>query len=66
MKVPSLIEEATDLFDLPIKAHGDTVVTLADVAKVRRTFKDRSVYARVNGAEGHLVERHPKGRTPMW
>ena len=51
VKVPSLIEEARDLFDLPIRAHGDAVVTLADVAKVRRTFKDRSTYARVNGAE---------------
>ncbi len=49
VKVPSLIEDARDLFDLPIRASGDTVVTLQDVATVRRTFKDRTNYARVNG-----------------
>ena len=49
VKVPSVIEEAQDIFDLPIRASGDTVVTLADVAEVRRTFKDRVSYARVNG-----------------
>ena len=50
VKVPSLIEEARDVFDLPVKVDGDTVVTLADVATVRRTFKDRVTHARVNGA----------------
>jgi multidrug efflux pump len=49
VKVPSVIEEAQDVFDLPIKTSGDTVVTLGDVAQVRRTFKDRTSYARVNG-----------------
>ena len=49
VKVPSVIEEAGDIFDLPIKTSGDTVVTLGDVAEVRRTFKDRVSYARVNG-----------------
>ncbi len=49
VKVPSVIEEASDIFDLPIKASGDTVVTLGDLAQVRRTFKDRVSYARVNG-----------------
>jgi multidrug efflux pump len=51
VKVPSLIEEARDLFDLPIRSTGDTVVTLADVATIRRTFKDRTGYARVNGQQ---------------
>lgn len=49
VKVPSIIEDARDLFDLPIRASGDTVVTLADVATIRRTFKDRVSYARVDG-----------------
>ena len=49
VKVPSLIETAADIFDLPVKTNGDTVVTLADVADIRRTFKDRQHYARVNG-----------------
>jgi multidrug efflux pump len=49
IKVPSVIEQTRDVFDLPVKISGDTVVTLRDVATVSRTFKDRSTYARVNG-----------------
>ena len=49
VKVPSVIEEAQDVFDLPIRAVNDTVVTLRDVATIRRTFKDRTRFARVNG-----------------
>ena len=49
VKVPSVIETAEDIFDLPVKANGDTVVTLADIADIRSTFKDRQSYARVNG-----------------
>ncbi|MCP5183232.1 MAG: efflux RND transporter permease subunit [Pseudomonadales bacterium] len=51
VKVPSLIEEARDLFDLPIRAKDGNVVTVRDVATVHRTFKDRSTYARVNGKD---------------
>ena len=49
VKVPSIIETAADVYDLPVRAAGDTVVTLNEVATIRRTFKDRSAYARVNG-----------------
>ena len=51
VKVPSVIETARDIFDLPVKSGADTVVTLADLAHIRRTFKDRQRYARVNGAD---------------
>ena len=51
VKVPSVIETAQDTFDLPVKANADTVVTLGDLAHIRRTFKDRQRYARVNGAD---------------
>ena len=50
IKVPSVIEEAEDLLDLPLEVDGDTVVTLGDVATVRRAFKDPTGYARFNGA----------------
>ena len=49
VKVPSVIEQAQDIFDIPVKSDGDTVVTLRDIAEIRRTFKDRVSYARVNG-----------------
>ena len=51
VKVPGVIEEARDLLDLPVRVEGDTVATLSDVAEVRRTFKDRTERARVNGVE---------------
>ncbi len=49
VKVPSVIEQGQDLLELPVLTNGDTVVTVADVATVRRTFKDRESHARVNG-----------------
>ena len=51
VKVPAVVERAEDLLDLPIRSVGDTVVTLQDVATVRRTFKDRTSYARFNGRD---------------
>ena len=56
VKVPGIIETAEDLFSIPVKSEGDTVVTLADVASIRRTFKDRTSYARVNGVPAISVE----------
>lgn len=49
VKVPSVIEKTSDLYDLPIKRSADAVITLKDVATLRRGFKDRDSYARVNG-----------------
>ncbi len=49
VKVPGLIKTTEDAFNLPIKTSGDAVITLADVATVQRTFKDREVYAEFNG-----------------
>ena len=36
VKVPSVIEQASDLYDVPVLTNGDTVVTLSDVAEIRR------------------------------
>ena len=49
VKVPSVIEEANDIFDLPLKTSADAVITVKDIATIKRGFKDRSSYARVNG-----------------
>ena len=56
IKVPGVIETAEDLFGIPVKTDGDTVVTLSDVATIRRTFKDRTSLARVNGVPAISVE----------
>ncbi|MEO9630846.1 MAG: efflux RND transporter permease subunit, partial [Sulfitobacter sp.] len=49
LKVPGLIENVEDVMSLPIKVRGDTVVTFADVAAIRRTFKDPTGFARIDG-----------------
>ncbi len=54
--VPGLIRNAQELFGLPVKVNNDTVVTLGDVTTVRRTFKDRSSYARFNGQPAVMVQ----------
>lgn len=56
VKVPGLIESREDVFNLPIKSTGETVVTLDKIATVRRTFKDRESYTRVNGRPAISVE----------
>lgn len=49
VKVPGLFEDRDDVLNLPIKVSGDGVVTLSDLADIRRTFKDADSFARFNG-----------------
>lgn len=50
VKVPGLIEDAEDLINMPIASNDLGVLTLADVAEVKRTFKDATSYSFVNGS----------------
>jgi len=56
VKVPGLIEGPRDVANLVIKQNGEGVVTLHDVADIRRTFKDPSVFTRVNGEPAIAIE----------
>ncbi len=58
VKVPGLFETARDVLDLPLKvsADGNGIVTLGDVTTIRRTFKDRTSYARLNGKPAVALE----------
>ncbi|MCW8927504.1 MAG: efflux RND transporter permease subunit, partial [Gammaproteobacteria bacterium] len=56
LKVPGLLEGAEDVLSLPVKVVGDRVVTFADVATVRRTFKDPTSFARVGGRPAISLE----------
>ncbi|SDQ94086.1 efflux RND transporter permease subunit [Pseudovibrio sp. Tun.PSC04-5.I4] len=49
IKVPGLILGADDVYSLPVKQFGEGVVTLGDVATIKRTFKDPSTFTLVNG-----------------
>ncbi|MBM3492079.1 MAG: efflux RND transporter permease subunit [Alphaproteobacteria bacterium] len=56
IKVPGLFENPTDVMKMPVKVKGDGVVKLGDVASVRRSFKDPTQFARVNGRPTIAVE----------
>ena len=49
IKVPGLYENISDILAQPIKVHDGAVVTIGDVANVKRTFKDRASIARLSG-----------------
>ena len=49
VKAPGLVKNARDLADIVVRANGDNIVTVADVATVRRTFVDRTGHAIFNG-----------------
>lgn len=56
LKVPGVIEDITDVLNLPVKVVGNTVVKFSDVAAVRRTFKDRTGFARIDGRPALALE----------
>lgn len=56
VKVPGLVQSATDLLNLPIKTFEGTVVVLQDLAEVRRTFQDRTRFALYNGRPAITIE----------
>lgn len=56
VKVPGLFETREDVLNLPVKVSGEGVVTLSDIADIRRTFKDPDGYARFNGHSAIAIE----------
>ncbi|MDB2414585.1 efflux RND transporter permease subunit [Rickettsiales bacterium] len=56
IKVPGLLENLNDILQLPIKVNGNAVVTVGDVAKIKKTFKDAAGYARTNGEPSIVLE----------
>ena len=56
VKAPGVVKEREDLMAIPLRANGDRVITIADVAEVRRTFVDRQGYALFNGEPAIGIE----------
>ncbi|MDD1794183.1 efflux RND transporter permease subunit [Enterovibrio sp. ZSDZ42] len=56
VKVPSVFESVQDVLQLPIKIDGSQVVTVADVATVRRSFKDPESFARLDGKPAVVLD----------
>ena len=49
--VPSVFEDVTDVENIPIIESNGKVITLKDLVTLRRTFKDRDSFSRVNGKD---------------
>ncbi|MDH5187394.1 MAG: efflux RND transporter permease subunit [Rhodospirillaceae bacterium] len=49
LKVPGLFDTIDEIMSIPVSVNGDSVVKLADIAEVRRSFKDPKTFARVGG-----------------
>ncbi|MFL0795914.1 MAG: efflux RND transporter permease subunit [Cellvibrionaceae bacterium] len=56
VKVPGLIETVKDVYQLPLKSSADGVVTLGQVAEIRRTFKDRKSFTSIDGKSAIALE----------
>ena len=56
IKVPGLYENLPNILEQPIKTEGDAVVTIGDIASVRRTFKDPESIARLSGKPSIAIE----------
>jgi multidrug efflux pump len=56
VKAPGVVKDGRDLMSIPLRASGDRVVTIADIAEVRRTFVDRDGYALFNGEPAMGIE----------
>ena len=50
LSLPGNFASVQDIYDLPIKTNGDSVVTLGDLATIQLTFQDRAGTARFDGA----------------
>jgi len=56
VKVPGLLEDLEDILSLPVKVNGESVVTVRDIAKVKKTYKDPDGFARTNGKTSVVLE----------
>ena len=56
VKVPGLFNTAKDIYSLPIKVSDDGIVTLGQVAEIRRTFKDAIGFSRFNGKPSIAIQ----------
>jgi len=55
IEVPGLITNPKDVYDLPLKTDGNTVVTFGEVATITRTLADATNYTMVNGSPALIL-----------
>ena len=63
VNVPGLFETSKDVYNLPIRSTNNSSVYLSDIAELKRSFKDRTQYTKVNGESGiSLMVKKGRGR----
>ncbi len=55
IEVPGLITTAEDVYNLPLKTDGNTIVTFGQVATITRTLADATEYTQVNGSPALIL-----------
>lgn len=55
IEVPGLITTPQDVYNLPLKTDGNTVVTFGDVATITRTLADATEYTQINGSPALIL-----------
>ncbi len=56
VKIPAVFENIEDIMMLPVKSRDDLIVRFKDVATVRRSYKDPTSFARLNGHKSISLE----------
>ncbi|MGY6704200.1 efflux RND transporter permease subunit [Roseinatronobacter sp.] len=56
LTVPASFQGPEDIYRLPVKVNGDSVVRLGDLAEIRMTFADRTGTARFNGETNLAIQ----------
>ena len=56
IKIPALIEDTDDIREIPVRNNGDGVITLENIADVRRKFKDTDGYSLINGKKTIAID----------
>ncbi|KPQ06801.1 MAG: Cation/multidrug efflux pump [Rhodobacteraceae bacterium HLUCCA12] len=56
LSLPGSFEDTADIYELPIKVNGDSVVTLGDLATIQMTFQDREGTARFEGTNTLAIQ----------
>ena len=63
VSVPGLFENANDVYNLPVRSTDNSSVFLSDIADIKRNFKDRHSYTKVNGKKSiSLMIKKGRGR----
>ncbi len=56
VKLPGVVAAPQDILRLPVKTHGDRVVTVGDIGEVHQAFKEPTYVTRFNGQPAFTVE----------